>query len=54
MLVNLTSCPPPPPNLREQRPCQNYTRCCFRNFWKRGIRRFLFVVVREDAVFAVI
>ena len=30
------------PPLREQHPCQSNSRCCFRNFWKHGIWRFLF------------
>ena len=42
------------PPSREQRPCQNKTRCCSRHFWNRGIWRFLFPVVCEDPVLPVI
>ena len=35
-----------------QRRCQSNSGCSFRNFWKRGIWRFLFLVVPEDQVFS--
>ena len=30
---------PPPPTLREQRPCRSNNRCCFRNFWTEPPRK---------------